>query len=395
MYIRKITDRIDYVGVNDRNKSRFEGLWPLPYGVSYNSYIVKGSEKSALIDTVEIGYFREFLNTIKENGVEKIDYLVINHMEPDHSSGIPGILMEFPDLKIIGNKKTIEMIKGFYHIDTDDIFLEIGDNDEVSLGDRTLRFYLTPMVHWPETMMTYVPEEKLLFSGDAFGCFGALNGGLTDDEMDCSIYFEEMYRYYSNIVGKYGQFVLKAIDKLHNIKLDYICSTHGPVWHTLIPKVMEIVVRLASYEPEEGVTIIYGSMYGNTTEMVEFFAREINKAGIKNIHIHNAVNSELSFMISDAFRYKGLVVAAPTYNTEIFPPVAEFVNAMQGRGMKNKVVASLGGFSWASAACKKISDAFDALNMKNAGSINMKHSISGDVKNQIKELAQNFIELIK
>ncbi|MBD5268925.1 MAG: FprA family A-type flavoprotein [Bacteroides sp.] len=394
MYIRKITEHIAYVGVNDRSTTRFEGLWPLPYGVSYNAYLVRGTEKTALIDTVEIGHSREFLNTLKENGVDNLDYLIINHMEPDHSGSIPAVAAAFPDMKIVGNKKTIEMVKGFHHFDNDDIFLEIADLQEISLGDCSLRFYMTPMVHWPETMMTYCPEDKLIFSGDAFGCFGALNGGLTDDEMDCSLYLNEMYRYYSNIVGKYGQFVLKALARIEGVDLEYICSTHGPVWHSRVQEVLDITRRLASYEGEEGVTIIYGSMYGNTAEVAELFAREINKLGVRKICIHNAVNSTISQMISDAFRYKGLVIGSPTYNTEIFPPVAAVVSALAGRGIKNKVVASFGGFSWASAAAKKINDSFDALKLENAGSVNMKHSITPEVEEQVKELAKNFVELL-
>ena len=203
MNIQEITKDIFYVGVNDRVKHKFEALWPLPYGVSYNSYIVAGTEKVALIDTVCIEEVREYFNNIDAiAGNRRIDYLVINHMEPDHSGSIPEIVRAYPDIRIVGNSKTIDMIKGFYHIDSDERFLEIKDGDTLQLGDMTLRFYLTPMVHWPETMMTYVEEREVLFSGDAFGTFGALNGGVTDKDMETDVFINEMYRYYSNIVGK-------------------------------------------------------------------------------------------------------------------------------------------------------------------------------------------------
>ena len=283
MFIHKITDSIDYVGVNDRTTELFEGLWPLPYGISYNSYIVKGSEKVALIDTVELGHTREFMESLRLQGIDKIDYLIINHMEPDHSGGIPLVVTAFPDIKIVGNKKTIDMIKGFYHLMNDDLYVEVAENQTIDLGNISLKFIMTPMLHWPETMMTYCEEEKLIFTGDAFGCYGALNGGVVDDSMECSLYINEMYRYYSNIVAKYGKFVLSALKKLSSVEIEFICPTHGPVWHSRLAEVLEITHRLASYEGEDGVTIIYGSMYGNTAEMAELFAISLSRRGIKNI----------------------------------------------------------------------------------------------------------------
>lgn len=394
MYIRKITDKIDYIGVNDRTTNLFEGLWPLPYGVSYNSFLVKGSEKTALIDTVEVSRAKEFVNCLKSDSVEKIDYLVVNHMEPDHSGGIPILIEAFPEIRIIGNKKTVEMIKGFYHLNDDKLFLEIRDGDVLSLGDISLKFMLTPMVHWPETMMTYCESEKALFSGDAFGSFGALNGGVTDYEMECGRYIVEMYRYYSNIVGKYGKFVLNALQKTLPLEIEFICSTHGPVWHDRIAEVIDITRRLASYQGEDGVTIIFGSMYGNTAEIAELFAIELNKLGIRNIHIHNACKASLSDMISDAFRYKGLIIGSPTYNTEIFPPVAQVVNALTSRDIKNKVVASFGGYSWASAAARKIEEALSADTLLDAGSVAMKQSMNPETEIAVKEIAENFVELL-
>ena len=374
MNIRNITDSVVYIGVNDRDTDRFENLWPLPYGVSYNSYLVKGSSKITMIDTVETGSIQTCLKYLKE-GLQgrKLDYLVVNHMEPDHSGGIPMILCMFPEIKIIGNKQTIMMLKGYFGI-SDDKFVEIKDGEEIDLGDKTLRFILTPMVHWPETMMTYLVEDKVLFTGDAFGSFGALNGGVVDFEMDTEWYDDEIYRYYSNIVGKYGKPVQKALEKIKNIEIEYVCSTHGPVWHDRIEDVGRIYNSLSNYESEEGVTIIYGTMYGNTAEIVEVVARRLCERGIRNIKIHNASKSHLSYMISDAFRYKGLIIASPTYSMRLFPPVEQFMIAMETREIKNKVLATIGSYTWASASLSKLNEDSSKMNIEVVDSFEMKHA---------------------
>lgn len=374
MNIRKISERVYYVGVNDRVTEKFEGLWPLPNGVSYNSYLVKGDEKIALIDTVEESFHFDFLTNLE--GIlegRTPDFLVVNHMEPDHSGGIPGIIERFPELKIIGNRQTIGMIKGFYYVD-DSKFLEIQDNDVIDLGGESMRFVLTPMVHWPETMMTYLEQEKMIFSGDAFGTFGALNGGVIDEEMDTDIYFEEMYRYYSNIVGKYGKFVQKAMEKVSRLDINYICPTHGPVWHQKIKEAGSIYNKLSLYEAEEGVTVIYGSMYGNTARIAEAIATRLCERGIKKIRVHNASKSEMSNMISDAFRYKGLIVGGPTYSMRMFPPIETFMNAMETREIKNRVIATFGSFTWASAALSKLNDTVQRLKEETVASIDIKQS---------------------
>lgn len=374
MNIRNITDSVVYIGVNDRDTDRFENLWPLPYGVSYNSYLVKGSSKIAMIDTVETGSIQTCLKYLKE-GLQgrKLDYLVVNHMEPDHSGGIPVILCMFPEIKIIGNKQTIMMLKGYFGI-SDDKFVEIKDGEEIDLGDKTLHFILTPMVHWPETMMTYLVEDQVLFTGDAFGSFGALNGGVVDFEMDTEWYDDEIYRYYSNIVGKYGKPVQKALEKIKNIEIEYVCSTHGPVWHDRIEDVGRIYNSLSNYESEEGVTIIYGTMYGNTAEIVEVVARRLCERGIRNIKIHNASKSHLSYMISDAFRYKGLIIASPTYSMRLFPPVEQFMIAMETREIKNKVLSTIGSYTWASASLSKLNEYSSKMNIEVVDSFEMKHA---------------------
>lgn len=394
MRIHEITPRVHYVGVNDRTTWKFENLWPLPYGISYNSYLVTGSEKTVLIDGVEETFIHKLLTNLKDNAAEKsVDYLVVNHMEPDHSGGIPRLLNKFPDMKIIGNKITLGMLKGFYGI-SEKHCLEIKDNDTLSIGDMTLRFFMTPLVHWPETMMTFIEEEGILFSGDAFGCFGALNGGLVDTEMNTDWYIPEMYRYYSNIVGKYGKPVQMALKKLSGLEINYICSTHGPIWKNRIKDVIDIYNRLSLYEGEDGVTIVYGSMYGNTGELADLIADRLAERGIKNIKIHNVSKSEMSYIISDAFRYKGLIVGAPTYNGNLFPAIHEFMTSMEVREIKNKAIATFGSFTWASAACKMMNECLGRLKMEPVATMDMKQSPSHEDYDMARQIADKVADAL-
>ena len=253
--MKKIADQVYYVGVNDLNKRLFEGLWPIPEGVTYNSYLVV-DEKVCLMDTVEIDFYPQFLANIREViGDRPIDYVVIHHMEPDHSSSLSLLRKFYPDVKIVGNKKTFDMMKGFYGIT--DGAIEIKNGDSLSLGRHTLNFYLTPMVHWPETMVSVDINVNVAFTGDAFGCFGSLNGGILDDHIDTEKYWLEMIRYYSNIVGRYGTPVQNALKKISGVQLDYLCTTHGPVWHKHLPKVVEMYDRMSKYDAEPGLSLIH------------------------------------------------------------------------------------------------------------------------------------------
>ena len=235
--MKKISERIYYVGLNDDAKTLFEGLWPLPYGVSYNSYIVADS-KVALIDTVEHGFEDEFLANINEAlGDRGIDYLIVNHMEPDHSSLITDMLQRYPDMKIVGNAKTLPMLQGYYGTPAERVIV-VKEGDSIDLGSCSLSFHMIPMVHWPETMVTWLAEENTVFSGDAFGTFGAVNEEVVDSEGTFESFRDEMMRYYSNIVGKYGTPVQSALKKLSGLEVKRICSTHGPVWEKSVPEVV-------------------------------------------------------------------------------------------------------------------------------------------------------------
>ena len=354
MNITEILPGIHYVGVNDRTTTRFEGLWSLPQGVSYNAYLV-ADEKVALIDTVEEGFGSRLTENIREAiGDRKIDYLVINHMEPDHSSSVRALRMLYPDIQIVGNAKTLQMLQGFYGIDTGT--LEVKEGDSISLGSKTLSFYMAPMVHWPETMVTWCAEAGTLFSGDAFGTFGAIDGGITDSQIDPSRYWDEMRRYYACIVGKYGGPVQKALAKVRGLNPTTICSTHGPVWQREIPQVMDVYDRLSRYEGEPGVVIAYGSMYGNTEQMAEAIAAELSVQGIKNIVLHNVAKSNPSYIIADIFRYRGLIIGSPTYSNQIFPEVESLLSKILVREVKGRYLGYFGSFCWAGAAVKRMGE---------------------------------------
>lgn len=392
--ITEISRNIHYVGVNDRTKHLFEGLWPLPLGVSYNSYLIV-DKSVVLIDTVDHCYTDLFFEKIKNIlGERPIDYLVVNHMEPDHSASINDLCRVYPDIKIIGNSKTIGMIERFYGIF--DKFHEVKDGDRLPLGEKVLTFYMTPMVHWPETMMTYCEDDKILFSGDAFGCFGTLDGGIIDYQMNTEKYWDEMFRYYSNIVGKYGAPVQKALAKLSGIDIQIICSTHGPIWKEEIQKVISIYNKLSLYEGEEGVVIAYGSMYGNTEKMAEVIARELAAQGIKNIVMHNVSKSDMSYILRDIFKYKGLIIGSPTYTNELFPNIESLVSKLESRDMKNRVFGYFGSFSWAGAAVKRLSSFAERMKWDVTGNpVEMKQGITSEKIAQCQELAKAIATKLK
>ena len=373
----KISERIRYVGVNDSEKQLFEGIWPLPFGISYNSYLVV-DKKVALIDTIDKGFEEEYLRNIsREIGNRSIDYLIVNHAEPDHSSLISLLLNIYPGILIVASPKAIPMLKGYYGLTEDDI-LAVRDGDRLSLGGVELTFHHTPMVHWPETMMTWLAAESTLFSGDAFGTFGALNHGISDKTFKCgcdpgecshyssngfhngradafSIYSDEMIRYYSNIIGKYGSAVQAALKKIAHLKIGRICSTHGPVWEKQVSQVTGLYDRLSRYESEDGVCIAYGSMYGNTAEAARSLAQELSALGIP-VAIHDLSTENISTSIRDIFRYNTLALGSPTYNGGIFPPVDAFLRAISARMVRGRNFVAFGSYTWAPASVRLMND---------------------------------------
>ena len=312
----RLTERIRYVGVNDMRTDLFERQWPLPYGVSYNAYLVV-DEKVALIDTAAAGFEDELLSNIKkEIGDKKIDYLVVNHMEPDHSALQKVILDEYPDCEIVTNAKAATMIEGYYGI-TDGIKV-VKEGETLPLGGVSLRFHMIPMVHWPETMVTWCEEEKTLFSGDAFGTFKAVDKNVTDTKSGIfEDYKDEMTRYYACIVGKYGAPVQAALKKLNGLEIKRICSTHGPVWENSIPEVIALYNKLSLYEADHGVCLAYGTMYGNTEKAALALAEAIRSRGIP-CAVHDLTTENYSFALRDVFNYDTLIEDAISDDADLF-----------------------------------------------------------------------------
>ncbi|WP_425540084.1 FprA family A-type flavoprotein [Microaceticoccus formicicus] len=350
----RINDFLHYVGVNDRDTHLFENLWPLENGVSYNSYLIN-AEKTALLDTVKITKVSDFTAKLRAAlGDKNLDYLVIHHMEPDHSGAVSTIRELYPDVQIVGNKRTIQYLEEFYGI-TENI-LEVKDGETLDLGDRSLTFYTTPMVHWPESMVSYEPKSKILFSQDAFGGFGALDGTIFDDEINLDFYHSETRRYFSNIVGKFSKQVQSALKKLAGLEISMVCPVHGPIWRSHPEKIIELYDKWSRYEVEEGVIIVYGSMYGNTQRMAEVIARELAVQGISNIKVFDVSKTHESYILSEIWRYKGLILGSCTYNNYMFPLMTKLVNILDMNKIENHVLGVFGSYSWSGGAVKALKE---------------------------------------
>lgn len=354
---RKVTEDLYWVGGNDRQIELFENIFPLAKGVSYNSYLLL-DEQTVLFDTADYAIGKQFIENVMSvlNG-RNLDYIVVNHMEPDHCSLIGELLLHYPDVKIIGNAKTFPLIEQFFSFDLTGKTLTVKEGDTFCSGKHTFRFIMSPMVHWPEAMMTYDEKDKVLFSADAFGTFNALNGNLFNDELDFNReWLDEARRYYTNIVGKYGPQVQNVLKKASSLDIQMICPLHGPVWRSNLNFIIEKYDLWSRYEPEEkGVMIAYASMYGNTENMAEILAVMLAEAGVKNIHMHNISKTHVSELISDSFKYSHIVLASPTYNNGIYPLMDNYLEDMKALSLQNRTIAVLGNGSWAPQATKLIS----------------------------------------
>jgi flavorubredoxin len=353
-----ISENIYWLGANDRRKNLFENMWPLPNGVAYNSYLIV-DEKTALIDTLECSVADDYIDRIVAHlQGRKLDYLIINHMEPDHAGMIGTLVRTYPDLKIVGNKKTFKMLENFFGITTN--LQEVNDGDIVELGKRRLQCVLTPWVHWPETMMTYETVDQILFSGDAFGSFGTLDGGVFDDEINFDFYESEMRRYFSNIVGQYSNMVQKALAKLHGIPVRMICSTHGPVWRSEPAKVIDLYDRWSRQIAKPGVVVAFASMYGHGEKMADYIARCIAEQGVRNIRIFDVSKTHVSFLISEIWNYSGLVLGSCAYNGGMHPMMEHLCSELSHIGVKDKFLGVFGSCSWNGGGMKSIKSFADA-----------------------------------
>ena len=340
-----ITDDIKYVGVNDRETRLFEGQFTVPNGMAYNSYVIL-DEKTAVLDGVEKGFTAEWLENIdKALGGKAPDCLIIQHMEPDHSSSITAFSGKYPNAKIVSSAKAFGMIKAFYGTDYTARQVVVGEGSELSLGKHVLKFVAAPMVHWPEVIMTYDTADKVLFSADGFGKFGTTD---TDEDWAC-----DARRYYFGIVGKYGAQVQAVLKKAAGLEINAICPLHGPVLTENLEYYINLYDTWSSYRSEnDGVAICYTSVYGNTEKAVELLKEKLLENGCKKVAVSNLITDDMAEAVEDAFRYSTLVLATTTYNADIFPPMKQFIQKLTERNYQNRTVALIENGSWAPMAAK-------------------------------------------
>ena len=337
-----------WVGVNDCSTERFEALWSLPNGVAYNAYVVLG-EKTAAIDTVKGPWGDEYSYKLEEAlGGRDLDYLVVNHMEPDHSGLILELRRRWPNLQIVGNAKTLPLLKGYYGVTSKT--LAVADGDTLDLGGHVLKFATIPMVHWPESMVTFDTSTGVLFSNDAFGGFGAHEGGLFDDQRERPRWEEDMLRYYAAILGRYSSGVQVALKKLGGLPIKNIFPAHGTLFRTDAQQVVDLYDRWSRCDTERGAVVVYGSMYGNTRRMAEAVCTGISESGVKEIRLYDASRTEADFILRDIWRYCGLALLSCTYNMLLFPPIEALCSKLLNRMPKNHVLGIAGSYSWASGA---------------------------------------------
>lgn len=378
----KITKDVFYVGVNDHNVDLFEGQYDVPNGMAYNSYVII-DEKIAVMDSVDINFADEWLNNI-ENVLDgkKPDYLVVQHMEPDHSANIDKFASKYPDAKIVGNAKTFVMTNKFFGTDYSDRRIVVNDGDSLDLGDHKLKFVFAPMVHWPEVMVTYDSKDKILFSADGFGKFGALD---IEEDWAC-----EARRYYFGIVGKYGAQVQSLLKKAATLDIAVICPLHGPILTENLGYYINLYDTWSSYKPEtEGVFIAYTSVYGNTKAAAELLAEQLEKKGCSKVAIADLARDDMAECVEDAFRYDRLVLAAPTYNGGVFTFMHQFINELIERNYQNRTIAFIENGSWAPVAAKVMAKMLEnSKNIKFAqNTVTIHSAVKEDTKVQIEALA--------
>lgn len=391
--VRKIVDDIFWIGGSDRKLAKFENIFPIPRGVSYNSYIIM-DEKTVLMDTVDHAISREFIDNLTYvlNG-RPLDYVVVNHMEPDHCAVIGDLLLRYPNAKVIGNAKTFQMINQFFEgLNYESIVVKEGDTFDT--GHHTLTFVMAPMVHWPEAMVTFDQTTGVLFSADAFGTFGALDGTIFADEVNFDRdWLDEARRYYTNIVGKYGVQVQAVLKKAAAIDIKVICPLHGPIWREDLGYILDKYNKWSKYEPEEkGVMIAYASMYGNTENMANVLANTLAEKGVKNIRVYDVSHTDVSQLISESFKYSNIVLASPTYNGEMYPVMKSFITDMKDLNLQNRTVALMDNGTWGAIAGKKMSAILSE--MKNITVIEKVFSIKSALKESQEEEFNEFADSI-
>lgn len=360
---REVTDDIIYVGVSDRRIQLFENVYPIPRGVAYNSYVILDT-KTVLVDTVDrsvTGQFFENLTAVLDG--KKLDYLVVNHMEPDHSSAISEVLVRYPEAKVVCTKAASIILNQFFDCDISDRSVIVGEGDTLNTGRHTLTFVMAPMVHWPEVMMTYDNISGALFSADAFGSFGALNGNLFADEVDfAKDWLPDARRYYCNIVGKYGQQVQDVLAKAGTVNIKILCPTHGPVWRKDLGWILDKYNLWSSYTPEaKSVMVVYGSVYGGTESAANSVAAKISQKGIADVAVYDVSKTHVSELIAEAFRCSHIVLASITYNMGIFTPMKNFLLDLEAHNLQNRTFSLIENGSWSPASAKQMKEIIDRI----------------------------------
>lgn len=395
MYCTKnITDDLYWIGGNDRRLALFENIFPVPNGVSYNSYVLL-DEKTVLFDTVDKAVSEQFFeNLVHALGERTLDYVIINHMEPDHCAMLKEVIMRYPDVQIVCNAKTADIIKQFFKIETDAVIVK--ENDTLCTGKHTFTFLMAPMVHWPEVMVTYDTTDKILFSADAFGTFGAINGNLFADEIEFEHkWLDDARRYYTNIVGKYGAQVQALLKKASNVEIGMICPLHGPVWRKNIEWFVEKYQKWSTYEPEDqGVMIAYASIYGNTENAANVLASRLADKGLKNIAMYDVSVTHPSVVVSEAFRASHLVFASPTYNGGIFPNMETVLLDLKAHNLQKRTVAFMQNGTWAATSGRQMNEMVSGMKQMTVlePTITIKSALNDSQSEEIDAMADAILE---
>ena len=389
---RQIMDDLYNVGANDRRITLFENAHPVPRGMSYNSYLLL-DEKTVLLDAVDPGIAEQFwqnLSAILND--RQLDYLIITHIEPDHCSQIPELMRRYPGMTVVGNKKTFTMLNQFYEVDLEGRMLEVKEGDVLETGKHTLTFHFAPMVHWPEMMVAYDSYSKVLFSADAFGTFGPIDGAMYADQVNFEEdYLPEVRRYYSNIIGKYGRNVNALFEKIAGLDIEMFCPLHGLIWRKDFHLITDKYKQWASYTPEErGVVIAYGSIYGNTALAAEILANKLADGGVEKVVVHNVSSEHPSYILRDCFRYDRLVFASATFNAELFPYMESLLLDLKAHNLTNRTVALIENGSWAVASGRKMREILDQMKGMTVleQTLSIKSSLKGPDLEALDELAK-------
>ena len=393
--VRKVTEDIVWVGASDRRLALFENIFPIPRGVSYNSYVLL-DEKTVLLDTVDASVAGQFFENLEHvlDG-RKLDYLIVNHMEPDHCAMIGDLVRRYPEVQVVGNTKTFGMIKQFFGTDFAERAVTVKEGDTLVTGAHTLHFVMAPMVHWPEVMVTYDEKDKVLIAADGFGTFGALNGNIFADEVDFDRdWLDDARRYYTNIVGKYGASVQALLKKASGLEIAVICPLHGPIWRENLGYILEKYQKWSTYEAEDqAVVILYATMYGNTASAADALAGRLAAKGVKKIAVYDVSNTHVSELISEIFRASHVVFAAPTYNGGIYPVMENLLADMKALAVQNKTVALMENGTWAPTTAKQMREKLAEL--KNVtildAQITIKSAMAPEQEGQLEALADAIV----